>query len=79
MKITILAFGIAKDIMGKTITNVETSEHTVHELREQLLATYPGFKKLTSLRLAVNEEYRADDFQLSDGDEVAIIPPVSGG
>jgi molybdopterin converting factor subunit 1 len=79
MKITILAFGIAKDIIGQTETRVDTSESSVKALREQLLAAYPGFEKLASLRLAVNEEYRDDDYLLNEGDEVAIIPPVSGG
>jgi molybdopterin converting factor subunit 1 len=79
MKITILAFGVAKDIIGQTKVEVDTSESSVKDLREQLVVAYPGFEKLASLRLAVNEEYREDDFQLSEGDEVAIIPPVSGG
>ena len=31
------------------------------------------------LRLAVNQEYVPNDFALNDNDEVAVIPPVSGG
>ena len=31
------------------------------------------------IRIAVNEAYVDSTFQLHDGDEVAIIPPVSGG
>ena len=40
---------------------------------------YPEFEKLRSFTIAVNAEYRSDDFVLSAQDEVVIIPPVSGG
>ena len=40
----------------------------------------PGFKDIVkSYALAVNLIYQDEDFKLNDGDEVAIIPPVSGG
>ncbi|WP_338039356.1 MoaD/ThiS family protein [Maribacter litopenaei] len=34
---------------------------------------------MSSLAVAVNSEYAEDDVQLKSNDEVAIIPPVSGG
>jgi molybdopterin synthase catalytic subunit len=34
---------------------------------------------LPAVRISVNQEFRALDFAVADGDEVAIIPPVSGG
>ncbi|SVA26708.1 uncharacterized protein METZ01_LOCUS79562, partial [marine metagenome] len=32
-----------------------------------------------SLRIAVNQQYQAEETELRDGDEVAFIPPVQGG
>lgn len=80
MEIELLAFGIAKDIVaGKNITLEIKNGSTVGELKEKLFQAYPAFEKLRSLSIAVNAEYRADDFTLSPDDEIVIIPPVSGG
>jgi molybdopterin converting factor small subunit len=52
---------------------------SVGDLRNQLHATYPDLKKLNSLFIAINLEYAADEYLLTEKDEVALIPPVSGG
>jgi len=41
--------------------------------------SYPEFSKLSSLAVAVNGEYASNDVPLLNNDEIAIIPPVSGG
>lgn len=81
MKIKLLAFGIAKDILKAQKMEVSIPQEAVniHHLKEYLLSNYPEFSKLRSLSLAVNDEYQEDDFSLNDRDEVVIIPPVSGG
>ena len=80
MEIRILAFGIAKDILGTNKSSLQLPANTtVHSLKEHLLGVHPDFSKLTSLRFAVNEEYVQDSYELVDGDEVVLIPPVSGG
>lgn len=80
MKIDILAFGIAKDIIKSRSLMMELPEGgTVGELKNKLTNQFPDFQKLKSLAIAVNTEYRSDDFSLSENDEVVIIPPVSGG
>lgn len=80
MTLELLAFGIAKDIVAGTSTNIEIKEgSTVGDLKEKLFEEYPTFKQLRSLSIAVNAEYRADDFTLSTDDEIVLIPPVSGG
>jgi len=80
MRINLLAFGIAKDILdGKQATMEIEEGATIEQLKEVLLAQYPDFQKLKSLSLAVGTAYRSDDFVLSNSDEVVIIPPVSGG
>ena len=80
MKINILAFGIAKDIIkGQTLAVEMLEGATVGHLKNQLCTRFPDFERLRSLAIAVNEEYREDDFQLTEKDEIVIIPPVSGG
>ena len=80
MDIHILAFGIAKDILGtrKVSLNLPDSS-TLADLRRDLLLKHPSFEKLNSLRFAVKQDYVNDDFLLTADDEVVIIPPVSGG
>lgn len=80
MKVNILAFGIAREILGSSSMELEVGNSTsVSTLKEELSERFPKFKSLVKFDLAVNEEYRSDDFGLTEGDEVAIIPPVSGG
>jgi molybdopterin synthase sulfur carrier subunit len=78
----ILFFGIAKDIVGvsqKVLLANENFPNSVRELKQKLNQEYPELIKLSSLAVAVNSEYAKDDVLLKDTDEVAIIPPVSGG
>ena len=80
MKIKIIAYGIAKDILETKEMSYELSgECSIANLKKELLEEYPKFSALASLRFAVGEEYQGDDFILSEGNEVVIIPPVSGG
>lgn len=80
MKISILSFGIAKDIVGQRFLDWELPEGAaVADLRASLTARFPELSKLTSVRLAVNSEYAEEGDFLSENDEVALIPPVSGG
>lgn len=80
MKISLLAFGIAKDILHTRKLELELNQGaTVAMLRQRLLSQYPEFEKLKSLSFAVGEDYCGEDHSLRNGDEVAIIPPVSGG
>lgn len=78
----LLLFGIAKDIVGESVidlSNTDRLPQSVAELKKLLATEYPDFSKLSSLAIAVNSEYAADDVALGTDDEIAIIPPVSGG
>jgi molybdopterin converting factor subunit 1 len=80
MKIQVVAFGIARDILEGNLSEITIENGgNIADLKDELLSKYPAFRELRSLRFAVNEEYQADDFTLSEKDEVVIIPPVSGG
>ena len=80
MTIKLVAYGIAKDILGKHQMDIQLEAvNDLGELKAWLCQKYPDFQKLRSLSLAVNEEYQDDNFALTAEDEVVIIPPVSGG
>ncbi len=80
MQLNILAFGITKDIVGGSTVEVTIPEGlTVGQLKEWLSTQYPAMQELKSLLIAVNEEYGEDGHILSEKDEIALIPPVSGG
>lgn len=80
MEITVLAFGIAKDIFGRESIQIEIDEgRDVTTLKASLEQHYPKLKELASYMVAVNDEYAHASTILQTGDEIAIIPPVSGG
>ncbi|HEX5168151.1 MAG TPA: MoaD/ThiS family protein [Cyclobacteriaceae bacterium] len=79
-KLKVKAFGITRDMIGERelVLNMD-GEKTVMVLRKTLQEKYPAIRGLKSLLIAVNNEYADDSQQLSDNDEIALIPPVSGG
>jgi molybdopterin converting factor small subunit len=80
MKINILAFGIAKDIFGRSAITAElANDATISNLKYLLEGQYPKLKKLSTYMIAVNNEYALDGDTVHERDEIAIIPPVSGG
>ena len=80
MKIKVLAFGIVKEIFSNSSVELDVADGiNVEELKTFLELQYPRLKQLVSYLVAVNNEY-AEALQIVDvRDEVAIIPPVSGG
>ncbi len=52
---------------------------TVGELAAAVVQRFPSLPECERLIVAVNSEYQDHDFVLTDGDDVAFIPPVSGG
>lgn len=76
----ILTFGIAKDIMGPSPVHLSISlPTTVSAFKDHILDRYPDFQDVRSLAIAINNEYGLANDLINVGDEVAIIPPVSGG
>lgn len=79
MEVKVLAFGIAKDIFGSREIAVQPGNATVESLKAELEKRYPALKELASYMIAVNDEYATNHTVINETDEVAIIPPVSGG
>lgn len=76
---TLKTFGITRDILGGREVRIEMNGHSVGELRKHLSASYPRLDSLRSLFIAVNKIYAEDNQALKETDEIALIPPVSGG
>lgn len=79
MNVKLVAYGIAKEILGGSTLVYPCEGQTIAALKQSLEADYPAFAKLRSLDFAINEDYQADSYVIQPGDEVVIIPPVSGG
>lgn len=80
MKFTILAFGFVKEIFSGNSIEIELPEgSTTASLKALLNSQYPALQQLVTYMIAVNSEYSPDNRIINEGDEIAIIPPVSGG
>ena len=81
MEVTVLLFAAHRERIGKANTVVSLPERaTVGTLLSELRSRGGGWADLPSApAVAVNRSYANVDSELSDGDEVALIPPVAGG
>jgi molybdopterin converting factor subunit 1 len=81
IKVRVLFFGAARDAVGHEQIDVELeSPIDADGARTKLLSSYPSLQRFgKSLLFAVNQEYVQNDRELSEGDELAVFPPVSGG
>ncbi len=81
IRVNILFFGAARDATGTDEAQLKLEPpHYSSNVFEQVLNAYPALRCFgKSLLFAVNQEYAAPDREISDGDELAIFPPVSGG
>jgi len=81
MKVRVLFFGMLKDSAGKSSDVVELQPGaSVRELLAHCELRFPALKSLlSSVALAVNQQYARPDTLLQPDDEVALLPPVSGG
>lgn len=78
-KYIVKAFGITKDILGAREMEVDFDGETVAQLRHVLIDRYPSLQRIRSLMIAVNNAYAEDGLSIGESDEIALIPPVSGG
>jgi len=80
-RVTAQFFGPAADVAGCTERSYDLGdEATLGELIARLHSDYPQIESAAkSIRFAVNCEFAEPATRLRAGDEVAVIPPVSGG
>jgi MoaE-MoaD fusion protein len=81
MRVHLLFFGILKDVAGRSGRDLELPDGaTVREMLARCAAEIPSVKaSLPSLAIAVNQQYAQAETELKHDDEVALLPPVSGG
>jgi molybdopterin synthase catalytic subunit len=81
MRVKVLFFGILKELTGHSEQVVEVaSGSTLGSLFEAYFQRFETLRdKRSSILLARNREFASADTELADNDEVAFLPPVSGG
>jgi MoaE-MoaD fusion protein len=81
MRVRVLFFGGLKDLAGKSSDLLELPDGAlVRDVLAHYLAQVPEMRELVAaLAVAVNQEYAGAETGLKSGDEVALLPPVSGG
>lgn len=81
MRLRILVFGVLKDLLPESSATLELPDGAcVRNLLDHYRELFAGHDELWgTLAVAVNREYVSTGHALRDGDEVALLPPVSGG
>jgi MoaE-MoaD fusion protein len=81
MRVHILVFGVLKDLIPESSAPLELPDGArVRDLLNHHRKSFASSDELwRSLAVAVNREYVSAEHLLRDGDEVALLPPVSGG
>ncbi len=81
MRIRVLFFGALRDLTGQVSDPLTLrSGATVSDVLAHYVIQFPRLRQYANaLAVSVNQEYAARDAALNDGDEVGLLPPVSGG
>ena len=80
--ITVILFAILKDKAGRDTLQIKAGPSTVSELLKQIASEYPALTDMLAagrVTVSVNHEFAKQNSRIQDGDEVAIMPPFSGG
>ncbi|MFY9910100.1 MAG: molybdenum cofactor biosynthesis protein MoaE [Candidatus Sulfotelmatobacter sp.] len=81
MRVRILFFGMLKDVAGQSSDWLDLpAGASVRDALDRYASQLPAMKDaMPSLAVAVNQRYAGGETLLNDGDEIALLPPVSGG
>jgi molybdopterin converting factor subunit 1 len=81
MQVRVLFFGVLKDLAGRGCDLLNLPEHaTLGDVFMHYEELTPRLAELAaSIAISVNQEFAEPDSKLKEGDEIAFLPPVSGG
>jgi molybdopterin converting factor subunit 1 len=80
MTVTVRLFARVREVAGTESIRLRVSPPTAGGVREALAARYPAAGGLIAgSAVAVNGDYAQTDRPVTQADEIALIPPVSGG
>jgi molybdopterin synthase catalytic subunit len=81
MRVNVLFFGVLKDLAGRSSEVTELPDGAaVRDLLSHYFSEVPPMREaLASIAVSVNREYAGPETKLKPDDEVALLPPVSGG
>lgn len=81
MKVKVLYFASFREAAGVSSEIIELDEKaTIETLRQILSSQHPKLNELWSFAIfTVNRKYMTLEVKLNEGDEVGILPPISGG
>ncbi len=79
MNITVTCFASAREILARNEFSLDVPEGTTIEVLERDIRRLSPELAEMPFMLALNQEYPVEGTIVREGDEVAIIPPVSGG
>ncbi|KRK49166.1 hypothetical protein FC96_GL000087 [Secundilactobacillus kimchicus JCM 15530] len=81
MQLKVKLFAMLREQLGETVTLNLGDKATAEAVKPALIERFPAAKPiLETARLAINQDFVSDEaMTLAPGDEVALIPPVSGG
>ncbi len=81
MQVHVLFFGMLKDVVGRGNDTLSLPDHaTLGDVLSHYEERYPRLRTFTaSMALSINQEYAGPESELKQGDEIALLPPVSGG
>ncbi len=77
-RVRIEYFAILREHAGKSAEELQTSASTAGELFDELAVRY-AFPGMSTMKVAINDEFGEWESALVDGDSIAFIPPVAGG
>ena len=81
MRVQVLFFGMLKDFTGRSSDTLDLSEGArLETVFEHYASQFPKLREMSdSIATARNQEFAELETELADGDEIAFMPPVSGG
>ena len=80
MKVNVKFFGIFQEAAQTQEVKIEIKKGTrVNELYHQILSSFPEKKRFPRVLFAVNQDFVKSSQTLKEGDELSLIPPMSGG